>query len=467
MLTAMLDSKHRGRRKGVAIREGTVRQARLEAGLSLAQVAEGEVTRTAIHLIEHGRIRPSFETLQLIARRTRRPLAFFLLQPNESVPLSPAQAELRDLEQLTLSRAFDQVTEKGSRLLSKRRSKSATAFIHFHVGQAYCRLVQPVEALQHLGRARAYFEQAGDEWLSVEAMDWEAAALGLQEDPAALFLAHEALERCRKLAPKPLQTEARILGHIASMYVVGHSWAQAARYYETAAEAAGKIKDLLQEAKMHHGLGMVYQHLQQPVKARQHFDRAVALYSIEADQSALYRVENDLGYLLLHEGQLDSAEEHLLTALTGCDALQIDRRGRGFILNSLGELNLRRGQLAVATQCLRQALDAGNATGEKLVLAESHSLLGQVAELQDNRSGADRHFATALLLLEQLDMLDRLRDCHMDYAKMLDVRGHIALAEHHWRLAAEVGKLAASGLKWNPAVSAGSPGELSESARIS
>jgi tetratricopeptide (TPR) repeat protein len=460
MLTAMLDSKHRGRRKGVAIREGSVRQARLEAGLSLAQVAEGEVTRTAIHLIEHGRIRPSFETLQLIARRTRRPLEFFLVTPNESVSLSPAQAELRELEQLTLARAFDQVAEKGSRLLSKRRSKNATALIHFHVGQAFCRLVRPHEALKHLTLARSYFEQAGEEWLSIEAMDWEAAALGLQEDSAALPLAHEALERCRKLQPRPFQTEARILGHIASMYLVAHSWAQSARYYETAVEAAGKVKDLLQEAKMHHGVGIVYQHLHQPVQARHHFDRAVALYSIEADPSALYRVENDLGNLLLHEGQLESAEEHLLKALTGCDALHIDRRGRGFILNSLGELNLRRGQLAVATQCLRQALDAGATTGEKVVLAEAHSLLGQVAELQDNRSGADRHFDTALRLLEQLDMPDRLRDCHMEYARVLDARPHIALAEHHWRLAAEIGKVAAAGLKWNQAANGGTSSEI-------
>jgi len=31
MLTAMLGSKYRGRRKGIPIREGSVRQARLEA----------------------------------------------------------------------------------------------------------------------------------------------------------------------------------------------------------------------------------------------------------------------------------------------------------------------------------------------------------------------------------------------------------------------------------------------------
>ena len=41
-------SGRRGRRKGVEIKAGTARQARLEAGLSLGQVAGTEISRTAI-----------------------------------------------------------------------------------------------------------------------------------------------------------------------------------------------------------------------------------------------------------------------------------------------------------------------------------------------------------------------------------------------------------------------------------
>lgn len=134
------------------------------------------------------------------------------------------------------------------------------------------------------------------------------------EDSDALTRATEALERCRKLDPKPPQTESRILSHIAGMYVVAHSWAQAVRHYQAAVDAASGIRDLLQLAKTHHGLGTAYQRMMQPAMARQHFDKALALYSIEADSSAVYRVENDLGYLLLREGQLESAEQHLNSA---------------------------------------------------------------------------------------------------------------------------------------------------------
>lgn len=74
----MRSGKYRGRLKGIVIRSDSVRQARLEAGLSLAQVAAGKVTRTAIYFIETGRTSPSRETLRLIARRTHKPIEYFL-----------------------------------------------------------------------------------------------------------------------------------------------------------------------------------------------------------------------------------------------------------------------------------------------------------------------------------------------------------------------------------------------------
>src|SRR5712691_5624097 len=248
----MLGTKYRGRRQGVEVRAGSVEQARREARLTLAQVAAGKLTRTAIHLVEKGRTRPSMETLQLIARQTRKPIDFFLTPESSSV-LGERQMQLRELERLTAVRQLEAVIEMGTSLVEQKWSAEDAAVIHFSVGQAYCRLVRPTEALQHLRGAREQFERSGDEWMAVEALDWESSALGLLDDPDALPLAHQALERCRQLEPKATQVEARILGHIAGMYVVAHSWVPAIRYYESAAAAATVVKDLLLLAKMQHG----------------------------------------------------------------------------------------------------------------------------------------------------------------------------------------------------------------------
>jgi tetratricopeptide (TPR) repeat protein len=397
---------------------------------------------------------------------------------------------LVELERLTLMGDFQNVIDIGSALMEKQWGDD-TALIRFYLGQAYCRIGRPNDALQHLQGAREAFERVGDEWMAVDALDWEASALGLMEDSRAILLAGEALARCRRLDPKPPRTEARILGHMATMYVVAHSWGQAVSYYEAAVEAAGDVKDLLLLAKMHHDLGATYQRMQQPAKARHHFDKALALCSIESDLSAIYRLENDLGDLLLHQGQLDSAERHLRSALAGSAALPPDRRGRAYILANLGEVSLRRGQLGQARQQLVAALDAALSAASELGLdrrgrgyvltnvaefasrrgsrdeaqdslsdeviisnapsdspASGHvqMLLARLAEAEGETKLADRHFNTALRTFEQLQLPDRLRDCHMSFAEILERRGEIAESAHHWKAAAQIGRRAALGL---------------------
>jgi tetratricopeptide (TPR) repeat protein len=223
------------------------------------------------------------------------------------MPEQRIQAELHRLDELTAARDFRAVLEVGAPLLMKPWSAADLALVRFYLGEAHCRLVEPREALAFLPLAREQFERQKDESLAVEALDWEASAWGLLEDPKAFGLEDEALERCRKLQPRQQQLEARILGHLANMFVVTRSWSLAISHYEAAVAAASAVKDLLQLAKMHHGLGTAYQSSQHPARARAHLDKALALYSIESDSSAVYRVENDLGNLLLREGHLDAA----------------------------------------------------------------------------------------------------------------------------------------------------------------
>jgi tetratricopeptide (TPR) repeat protein len=443
----MLGTRYRGRRKGVAVRAGSVEQARREARLTLAQVAGPKLTRTAIHLIEKGRTRPSLETLQQIARQTHKPIEFFL-SPDAPVSLTERQSQLRELERLTAVRELDDVVEMGLKLLAQRWSAEDSAVIHFSVGQAYCRMVRPQEALEHLKVARAEFERLADEWLAVEALDWESSALGLLDDPAALPLANKTLERCRRLGPGAGQIEARILGHIAGMYVVTQSWALAIRYYEEALEAASGVKDLLQLAKMHHGLGVAHERMRQSAQSAHHFDKALALYSMEGDWGSICRVENDLGLLMLTQGQFDSAERHLLIALRSSTDLNLDRRGRGFTLTNLGDVKLRKGHLAESADYLAQALEVGDATGERIVQAEARVLLGQLEERNGNAALADDHFEIAVQILEELHMPERLRDAHMEYAELLDARQDVVAASRHWKRAAEISKLSSLGMRW-------------------
>src|SRR5205814_4059816 len=72
------------RGSGLNVDPARVKRARIEAGLSLAQVARDDVSRTFLHLVEQGRSRPSRAVLTLIARRTHKPIDYFLQVSTEA-----------------------------------------------------------------------------------------------------------------------------------------------------------------------------------------------------------------------------------------------------------------------------------------------------------------------------------------------------------------------------------------------
>jgi tetratricopeptide (TPR) repeat protein len=73
-------------------------------------------------------------------------------------------------------------------------------------------------------------------------------------------------------------------------------------------------------------------------------------------------------------------------------------------------------------------------------------LKAQLDERLGNLLAADDHFAEAIDMLGELEAPDRLRDCHMDYAQLLEDRGDFKAAMRHWKSAAEIGKAAALGI---------------------
>ncbi|TLY18015.1 MAG: helix-turn-helix transcriptional regulator [Nitrospirae bacterium] len=83
------------RGSGIPVDPDRVREARIDAGLSLAQLAGDDVSRTFIHFVERGRSRPSRSVLKLIARRTGKPMSYFILKPpHDHQPSTDLASEL-------------------------------------------------------------------------------------------------------------------------------------------------------------------------------------------------------------------------------------------------------------------------------------------------------------------------------------------------------------------------------------
>ena len=425
------------------VRPGSVRQARLEAGLTLEQVAHGEVSRAAIHLVETGKARPSMRTLEHIAQRTGKPVAFFIgdgggapPRPGRGTATDPA---LDQLEQLALAGDWRALRDTAYGMLPPARGAGEEALVRYYLGRAQLELKDPDDALDNFRRARTLFQETGDGWMVVECMDGEAGGLYMLERGDALELAEAALRECRKLSPVPLSTEVRILGHIGAIQLTHHQWAKAVTFYEEAVRAAGALRDLSRLARMYNDLSVAYQEMGNLTRAASYSHKALALYGMQQDQKSMALTENNLGLVLMKQGDLEAAERHISGSLAIFDQLQVER-GKSHVLLSMGELYLHRQAFAQAEDYITQALELAERLGESMTAGLALQFLGRLAARAGDHARTDQVFLQAIALLSALGVTERLVECEAEYAEILGARGEKDLAIEHWRRAVAVSR---------------------------
>jgi tetratricopeptide (TPR) repeat protein len=406
----------------------------------MSRLAGTDFTRQTVFLIEAGRTRPSMRTLEIIARRTGKTVRYFLKGSPAATRLdSRALADFRvdELQGLCLQHQFDKAIALGLRMFEHPMSLTIEAHVRQYVGQALIRSMRPDEGLEHLRSAQVLLEQEPDPWLAVECADWEASALYLKEDPRALLVAERALVLCRATQPRLPGTEARILEHIATIHVKNHSYDRAIALYEEALQVAGTTRDLPRLGRTYHGLSLAYQERGDISRAIEYTHKALALYALENDAALQANGENELGLLLMRQGQLERAEEALRAALAHLEEAGTDRT-RSHVLLSLGELQLRRGRHADGVAVVKKAIDLAKQLDERLAVASGHGLLGQLYEGSDKHELADKEFRLAIQLLGGEGVTERLAETHAAYAELLEARGDSRGASRHWKEAAKL-----------------------------
>lgn len=419
----------RGRRKGVSIKPGTVKQARLEAGLSLGQVARDDISRTAIYFVETGKAKPSMETLALIAQRTGRPIEFFL------EPASPAEwpVSTAEVERLLAVGDYTGAVAAGEAILPRIKSSETEAHLNFLLSTAHLRLAHPVVGRRLAAAARAHYEARGDLEMVAECLGNEASAASLVDDPAAVSIVEGALATVRGMHPVPRQLEYRLLAILGHVNVAGRDWNAAIAAYNSAVEAADVIQDLYKTSLLYSGLSTAYSELGQFAQAGQYARRALTIHETLNDRLSLARSENNLGLLLLRGGDSSAALPHLERSLLLFDEVGVET-GKAHVLLSLAELSLARHDIAKATNFAEAGLDFAERLGEKATAGEAHIWLAKIAQATGDEAAVDAEFSLALDALNQQGGAWLAR-CHVLYADVLESRGDLAAANSHLRQA--------------------------------
>jgi tetratricopeptide (TPR) repeat protein len=414
-----------------------VKQARADAGLSLAQLGRGHVTAPAIYLIETSRTRPSLPTLEHIARRTGKPVEFFLAEPAGAS--DDTQASLIELEAMVADGSNQKAIALGLSLLDRSSSAFRLGRIRYFLGQAYLGSGQPEGAAVLLADARSHFEAVGDAVMLAECIGAQAALANMTQSKDALALAEEALSVCLKLKPVPAPTEARLLGILASAHVANRDWDRAIAAYEEAIKVGGSVFDLRRVARMYGGLGIAYHERGEVETATRYAMRSVSLLEVLRDRVALARAENNLALVLMARGDLVGARRHLDRSLDLCDEADLEF-GRSHVLLSLCELSMQEGKVEQAQKLAQQALELAERLEEGASMAEAHVWLGRIADRRGDFDAVDREFEDAIRSFEALGLHERLLQCHGVYAEILERRGELAKAYLHMKEALQASR---------------------------
>ncbi len=393
----------------------------------MSQLAGSDVTR------------PSMRTLEIIASRTGKEVRSFLKVAGKQTRVGSdgTGARLEELQALCLQNQFDKAIALGVPMLEQPMAPNDEANVRHYVGQALVRSMRPDQALEHLRRAQVLLEQEPDPWLAVECADWEACALYLKEDPRALSVAESALNLCRATEPRLPGTEARILEHIATVHVKNHTYDQAITFYEEALQVAGTMRDLPRLGRTYHGLSIAYQERGELGRAIEYTHKALALYALERNTALQANGENELGLLLMRQGQVERAGEAFRAALAHLEEGGTERT-KSHVLLSLGELQLITGRHDEGIHSVKKAIDLAERLDERLAQASGHGLLGKLYEGVAKRELADKEFRLAIRLLSSEGLNDRLAETHASYAELLEARGDARGASRQWKQAATV-----------------------------
>ncbi len=145
------------------------------------------------------------------------------------------------------------------------------------------------------------------------------------------------------------------------------------------------------------------------------------------------RVNLNIGTFYLAADQLPEAASHLERALEGSRTFS-HRLEESSILDSLGSLRVKQGNLSQGQLLHQEALDIALEIGDEQGQLDAHLHLGQVQHALGERAAAREHLERSLELAEQQQAPKELAQAHLALADLSESQEEWAQATSHLRL---------------------------------
>ena len=417
-----------------------VRRLRNARGLTQTELAEARVSKEYISQIETGKTRPTPQTLDWLAERLGVDTHFLVDGVSDRDHREHEEIVCRAEEAVREKRYADAVdlTNGLSRAPASPelhlRALFAESWARMYLGELRT-------AVDRLERARVVC--AGDAFGDVDRAQ-VLYRLGcchyklthvdraLNDFTAALELADQSGASCDRL-------RANILHWRSRCYRRHRDWEAAREDIERALELAEAAGDDETVAHAHWQASLVAERNGNWPRARKHSERAKELYEAADDPVNVGRLLNNLGCLSFLLGHKEQAVAQLKDAFR--IALELDDPAGAQAVASLAQVHLRSGEIELAEQQARHALELLEGRMDYLdEIGNTQLVLGRALLEQGRLDEAEQAFAQAEQSLSQLSSASHR-------AAAWTAQGDLALARGHDRRAGALFRQAAEALQ--------------------
>jgi tetratricopeptide (TPR) repeat protein len=365
--------------------------------------------------------------LQLIAERLRRPVEYFLQEPQSSA----TAVELRLTEAGTRLRQGDgqRARELMTELLSRRQiTPEVRVRAQLALAEALLKLREIDEAVEVLGVAIKASEASGWQALRVELYDRMGLAYYLRRHPhEAGRWWDKALSAYEDSQLKDPLLRARILGHRANLHYVAGQPREAIAGYQSAIAAAEDVLDMPALGGIYEGLAMSFQKTGDLTRALEYAQRSLRLFETLQDVRMSAQLRNNMAEILLSQGRAEEAESLFLD---GAEQLRRvgDREWLPHLLAGAAEAALNRNDPTLALSRVEMALTAAEASSDALAKLAAQRVAGRVTAAMGQGAEARAHFDRALELAAALNSSTDTSRVAFEYAQVLEDQGDASQA---------------------------------------
>jgi tetratricopeptide (TPR) repeat protein len=418
-----------------------VRQLRVAAGLTQTDLAGDRFSKEYVSQIERGKTRPTRETIEWLAGKLGVDAAF-LEKGVSADERSRVEAMLARAEALANGHQYDEAIEE---LENSRTAVLATGAVELEARamqtEAWARMergeIRP--ALDLLERCRTITEGPGfsDVDRAQVLFRMGACRYHLSSIASAVALFSEALKLCESSQLPCDLLRSEILNWRSRCYRRQRDLEAAREDVERALELAAAIDDERTMASVYLQASLVSERMGHWVLARSYAERAKAYCERLNDERNVGRLLNNLGGLNFQLGNPERAVEDLKNAYRvlldkGSDA------EAGNVVSSLAHVHLATGQVQVAEEEARHALDLLADREDFLVdIAPTQLVLGRALLEQGRLDEAQEMLRTAEASAEQLESISHRAAAWMAQGDLAARRGEDATAARLYRNAAE------------------------------